>query len=416
MTFYNHQKEIIEENKPKTGVFLGTGGGKTRICLHLAEGKTLVIVPKTQFEDQNWQKEVKKSNLDIDLTVISKEMFRRDWEKLPPFDTLISDESHTISGVTPNTIWKNRQRIPKASQLFWSVYNYIQKHNPKRIYLATATPTRTPMAVWAAAKLLGYDWDFYKFRHTFYFPLPIPGREIYSPKADSKSKDKLAELVRKIGYVGRLEDWFDVPDQIYKTHYVEMTEEQKKLSKKVTLDYPDPLICFQKVDQVENGILIGDEYTESIKLKSPKVEAILDYANEFGRLLVFARYTLQIEQIKESLEKEGKKVLVLDGKTKDKGEVIEEANNSEECVVIAQAQISAGYELPDYPCVIFASMSGSQVDLVQGIGRVQRANNIKKNIYVYLVTRGRADMARFETLMDKKDFHERLYLEQEGLL
>lgn len=407
---YQHQKNIVDDDQKKTGIFLGTGGGKTRVCLKLAVGKTLVVAPKTQFEDENWPREVDKMGETVDLTVISKEKFRKTWDELPRYDTFIGDECHTLCGVSPSTVWKNRRQEPKTSQLFNAVCKYIEKHNPERVYMATATPNRSPMAVWAVARILGEVWDFYKFRHTYYFPLPMPGRQVFSVKSDDGTKQRLADTVKKLGYVGCLEDWVDVPQQIHKTDYFNLNAKQKKSIKEVTVESENPLITFQKTDQIENGILIGDEYLGTIHFKSAKIDAILDYAEEFPQILIFARYTAQIELIQANLEKAGKKVLILNGKTKDKGVVIKEANESDECIIIAQSQISSGYELPSYPCVIFASMSGSQVDLIQGIGRVQRINNIKKNIYIYLVTRGGADEAKYNTLMDKKDFHDHIYI------
>jgi hypothetical protein len=96
---YDHQKRIIGEQKEKCGLFLGTGGAKTRTALEMALGLTLVICPKQQKLDQTWEKNNKKFNIGVHLTVISKETFRRDWDKLPIYDTVIIDECHNNMGV-----------------------------------------------------------------------------------------------------------------------------------------------------------------------------------------------------------------------------------------------------------------------------------------------------------------------------
>jgi hypothetical protein len=85
---FDHQKRIIDDDPKKTGLFLGTGSAKTRTALELARGKTLVICPKTQKEDQNWERENEKWGCGVDLTVISKETFRRDEHILGRFDTV----------------------------------------------------------------------------------------------------------------------------------------------------------------------------------------------------------------------------------------------------------------------------------------------------------------------------------------
>jgi len=406
MSYYKHQKEIIDEDKKKVGLFLGTGSGKTRTALALAKGRTLVICPKTQYEDKNWQRE---NTIGVDLTTISKETFRRDVHILPHFDTVIVDEAHTCLGVTPNTRQRKKQIIPRASQLFEALETYMEKIQPSRLYLVTATPIRSPFTVWAAGKLLGKDWDFYQWREAFYVRLPMPGREVYQAKDDSETKDRLAKLVREIGHVGRLEDFFDVPGQTYHTDYIELTALQKKRIKDMTIEYPEPIVRCGKVHQIENGVLAGDEYSKPEAFDNGKIDKLLDYALEFPLMVIFAKYSAQIDQISRAMESKGYKVLTMTGATKDRGQVILEANNSKQCIFIAQAQVSAGWELPDFPTMVFASMSWSVVDRIQGEGRILRANHLKKNLYITLVTKGGTDEAVHKAIINKQDFSDRIY-------
>ena len=118
MNLYAHQQKIVDEDKHYAGLFLGTGAAKTLTALCLARGKTLVICPKTQKEDQNWEREAKKNKLKIDLTVISKEEFKKNASKMSRYDTVIVDEAHTCLGATPNIRYVKKQPIPKTSQIF----------------------------------------------------------------------------------------------------------------------------------------------------------------------------------------------------------------------------------------------------------------------------------------------------------
>jgi superfamily II DNA or RNA helicase len=412
---YAHQQRIVDEDPKWTGFFLGTGSGKTRTALHLARGSTLVICPKTQKEDGNWEREwdsmvrAGTAHPGAHVTTISKETFRRDWQTLQRYNTVIVDEAHTCLGVTPNTRQRKKVIIPKASQLYEALDSYIAYNKPERLYLVTATVMRSPMTVWAAASILGRKWDFYGFRQAFYFKLPMPGREVWAPKQDSGTKDRLAKAVRSLGYVGRLEDFFDVPDQTHKVEYVELTAKQRQRIKDMRLEYPEPIVRIGKIHQIENGVLAGDEFNAPESFDNAKLDKVLDYSWEFPKMVVFAKYTAQIESMREALEKTGKKVFVLDGSTKDRGAVLAEANASDEYVFIAQAQVSAGWELPDCPVMVFASKTYSFVDYDQAVGRIQRANNIKKNLYIHLVTRGGVDEAAHEAVEGKKDFNERIY-------
>ena len=401
-----YQQKIVDADPKKCGIFLGTGCGKTVVALSLSRGTTLVIAPKTTVLDRTWHTQP----IQKEVTVISKETFRRDHATLPHFDTVIVDEAHQCLGAMPTVRYRNRQPIPKTSQLYDALTDYLARTSPTRLYLVTATPIRSPMTVWAAARVLGHSWDFYAFRDAFYFRLPMPGRDVYTPKSDAATKDRLAAAVKKLGFTGRITDFFDSPDQIYRTDRVPLSPEQEKRIDAIFTEYPDPLVAVGKTLQVENGVLAGDEFNPPETFDNAKLDRIEDYSYEFERVVVFCRYIMQIEAIKDRIKH--KKVFVLTGDTKDRLAVLAAARKEKEYVFIASAQISAGWELPECDVMIFASMTYSVVDRIQAEGRIQRMNNIKKNLYVTLVTKGGIDEMVAKTIENKVDFNERIYAEK----
>ena len=423
MKLYEHQRKILEKNRKKCGIFLGTGGGKTLVALLLSEGTTLVICPKQQREDKTWQKNAEKFGIFLPLTVISKEDLRRDWETLPPFDTVIADEVHTLLGVGADTRRRKGEEIPKTSQIYEAFSSYLQKHPPKRLYLCSATPMSKPMNVWALATLLGQKWNFYEFRQKYYVDIRMGFRRIWLPRNDKATKDKLASLIRSFGYVGSLNDFFDVPPQTEITEYIELSPEQKKALSEISRTEADQLVRRAKERTVENGVLYGtrvesEGITDTVKkhteiFPSRKIDYILERAEEFPKLLVFANYTAQINAIDEALTAAGYRVITLTGATKDRKGAIEEAEKAEACVVVAQCSVSSGYELPSFPCCIFASKSWQYLHMEQGKGRILRANAMKKNLYIHLVVRGGADERCHEAIMSGKDFAEKLQCNEE---
>jgi superfamily II DNA or RNA helicase len=211
--------------------------------------------------------------------------------------------------------------------------------------------------------------------------------------------------------VGRLQDWFDVPEQTFQTKFLELTAEQKEAIKEATLEFPEPMTLIGKKHQIENGLLVGDEYSSEKNFKNAKIEVLKDLAYEFDKMIVFAKYTAQINLIARELGKDTK-VLVMDGRTKDKGAIINEAKGTNgRCVLIVQSSISAGWELPQFSVMVFASMTNSYVDREQGEGRILRSNAIKKNLYIDLVVKGGIDEAVYNSIKNKKDFNERIYAE-----
>lgn len=418
LPLYAHQKRIIDEDKKWCGLFLGTGASKTRTALEMSEGRVLVICPKQQREDQTWQRNAEKFGIKIDITVVSKEELRRDWEILPPFDTIIIDECHNNLGVLPETRQRRGVQIPKTSQIFEATLGFILKHPPKRFYLCSATPVTKPMNMWAIAILFGEKWDFFRFRQKYYNEVRMGQRRIWIAKKDDASKSRLAEVVKRFGYTGSLQDFFDVPEQTHLTVKIDLTEPQRVGVKQMLQTEADPLVRRARLRTIENGVLYGKKLedinsresvmtNETILFPSKKIDYILERAVEFPKLLIFANYTAQIHAIADSLRKEGFTVHTLTGGTKNRQTLIQDAEASKSCIVIAQSSISAGYELPSFPCVIYASKSFRYVDYEQSLGRVLRANALKKNLYIHLVVEG-CDEDCHNAIMNGQDFQEKV--------
>lgn len=418
---YKHQEKIISDNKLKCGIFTGTGSGKTFCALKLAEGKTLVICPKQQREDRTWQDNADKFGIKVDLTVISKEDIRKLWNELPVYTTVIIDECHNNLGVMPMYVQRKGIEKPKTSQIFEATLNFVRKTNPKRLYLLSATPVPKPMSMWGIGILFGRDWDFRDFRKVYYNEIRIGGvRRIWVPKKTPEIQQRLASLVQKFGYTGGLNDFFDVPEQTHKTVEIDLTGEQKRAVEEMTFAEADPLIRRARLRTIENGLLYGkrienidgrtDKMTQKTTIyKSNKIDYIIERAMEFPKLLVFANYTAQILEIEKALKAEGYNVSVLNGQTKDRSFIKRVDQSPEPHIIIAQCSISAGYELPSFPCVIYASKSWKFVDYEQSLGRVLRSNHLKKNLYIHLVVEG-CDKDCHDTIMSGQDFQEKLTL------
>jgi len=418
---YKHQEKIIKEGKLKCGLFLGTGASKTRTALEMAEGETLIICPKQQRDDKTWERENEKWGTKVDLKVLSKEDVRKLWDTIPACTTLIIDECHNNLGITPMYVQKNKIQRPKTSQIFQATLDYVIKHKPKRMYLLSATPVPKPMSMWGIGVLFGQKWDFGAFRSTYYTEIRMGGvRRIWMPKKTDEAKQRLASLVQKFGYTGCLNDFFDVPEQTHKTVEISLTGEQKKAINEMLILEADPLVRRSRLRTIENGLLYGKKIEEldgkvdlmtnqTIFYKNNKIDYIVERAHEFPKLLIFANYTGQIEEIAKVLRAEGYKVSILNGATKDRSFIKKVNDSPEPHIIIAQSSISSGYELPTFPCVIYASKSWRYVDYEQSVGRVLRSNHLKKNLYIHLVVEG-CDKDCHEAIMSGQDFQEKLTL------
>lgn len=413
------QKQIVDDGKTHTGIFLGTGVGKTLTALLLAEGRILVIAPKQQMLDATWQKNDSKFRLGKDITVINYDMFWRRVENWELYDTVILDEGHRALGVLPETRQRNRVAIPKASKTFEAILYYLKHFPPKRFYVCTATPMGKPMNVWALAKLFGKDWDFFKFRAAFYFPTMMGRRQVWLPRKDEATRQRLALAVQKLGYTGSLQDFMDVPEQTHRTVRIQLSDEQKKAIKELEQDEADPLVKRSRLRTIENGVLYGkrveevsekeDRLVKDTQLfKNGKIDYIIERAQEFPKLFVFAAYTAQVEAIAAALRNEEFEVRTVIGSTKDRATVFDDMEKMERGIVVVASQICEGYRVPSAPCMIFASKSNRFVHYDQGKGRILDSQHLKKNLYLHLVVPDGADSDCHSAIMDGQDFTEKL--------
>jgi len=65
--------------------------------------------------------------------------------------------------------------------------------------------------------------------------------------------------------------------------------------------------------------------------------------------------------------------------------VIQDAQDSPECYLLVQSQVSAGYDLDTFSIMIFASMDWGYVNKVQMEARINRIHNLHRNQYIYLI-------------------------------
>jgi len=397
MKLYQHQQEILDRNPSKHLIAFGTGTGKTVTSIALAHknnASCLIVVPKAL--KLNWERNIEQycteMQYSFEYQIVSKEELRRDWNEINAFSALILDEMHYFGNL--------------KSQMSKSLQKYIRKHNPTYIWGLTATPyCSSPMNIFALATHLGYKWPYWSFYNKFYMQVQMGARTV--PVLRKGIENDVAQLVKSIGTTCTMEECFDVPEQTFENIYFDLTPSQKKGIKDI--DEPVSITRWTKTHQIANGIKIGDEYIESEYFECLKNDYIVLFSEENPKFAVICRYNLQIDRLKELLIEAGKKVFIISGREKNRDAVVQEVERTDECVVLIQADCAIGFEIPSVPIMLFASMSFSFSNYTQSIGRILRANKLKKNLYQFLLVKGTIDEDVYKCIMNKQDFNEAIY-------
>lgn len=389
---FDHQKNFLETTSSRSVLVWETGTGKTRTSIEWSKDKekTLVICPKSL--KTNWDREMKKWG-QTSYTIISKEEFRRDWDKIEKHDAVIIDEIHYFLGI--------------KSQMHKTLLKYLKKWNILyRLGLSATVYMSTPLNIYALGRIMGkteYEWSYPYYMQNFFNTVAMGNRLVSVIRKGAE--EEVAKKVQEIGNVVKLRDCADVPPDNFVTEYFALTKEQEKAIK----DIPDIsyITRWTKTHQICGGTLKGDIYNPSKEYACQKFDRLIDLVGENKKSIIVCRYNHEIETIKNWVNK---KTFVVNGKVKDKQAVLDEANATDECVLLVNAACSEGWNASTFDTVIFYSYDFSLKNYVQMKGRIQRIDALQKCNYISLVVQGAIDEDVFNNVVDKKQsFHLRIY-------
>lgn len=393
-TLYKHQQDFLALNPNKSSLVWSCGTGKTRTALEWAVYQwPLVICPKAL--KANWNREADKA--EVTCTIITKEEFRKHWKDLPAFKAVIVDEVHN-GFLTPNF----------KSQMSKALRGYLKKHAVPRVLLLSATVyTSSPWNIYNLAYYTGHIWNYRQFQEKFFTQIRMGMRWI--PQAKKGIEGELARLTKTIASVVDIHDVLDVPLQNHlEPEYFALSKTQLKAIKD---NYdPLPIVRYTAQHEIENGILLGNEFRKDTWYDSDKTDRIVDICEEVSKVAIVCRYNFQIDVIQERLHLAGREALIIRGDVKDRDAITLEAEQAKDCVVLIQADCAEGYQLPSFELCIFASMSYSYTKWEQICGRFLRMDKPSRTTFMYLLTEGKSiDQAVYDSVKKKEDFKINLY-------
>jgi len=379
MKLYPHQEKFLGDNPDHAILCYETGCGKSHVAkIWMSLGKraknVVVICPKQIVSD--WK--------DTDATVYSFEQFKKASKEgtLPNKPSaIIVDEADGMA--SPLFVAKSRSQRTEA------LYNYIMKNPDAHILSLSATPVRsTPWnmhTLLVLSRMVAPDsWRAYRERYFALTNMPYLPRPAWLPKQGWQKM--MPNLIDKYTYTALMSDLVDLPPE---THDV------------IKLKEPD----YEENQEWEPAKQFAEDHRLEQRGKDKEIKSI---SRGYRKVVVVCKYRDQINELHKKLSKE-RETFVLDGRTRDVGQVIADAEASSECYLIVQAQVGAGFELPSFAVMIFASQSYGARDAVQMRGRIKRINALKPLKYFYLQA-GRCDRMVYNAVQKGQDFIPSQYL------
>lgn len=348
------------------------GTGKT-ICaaVWLKDGRdsdALVICPKRVIE--KWREIL--AIFDTKALVISKETFKK--TKHRKYSAIVVDEADDFA--SPLFIAKVRSRLSEQLYILLQGYN---TDTPR--LLLTATPVRSNP--WNLHTLLTFkkeyiDWRQWQKRFFSLERRPYLAGMAWMPNRNWRKQ--IQSLLKQHADIVLMKDVADLPGE-----------------ETVIIDCP----CRPfKTAEWEPAKRFHEELRNE---QMDKVSKIRDIGKEYRKVLVVAYYREQLEQLYKELSKD-RETFMVHGGTKNQESVLKQANRDfDECYLLVQASLGAGFDADTFSVIIFASMSYSMRDYAQMKYRVRRIHNLHPVRYFHLHA-GRCDRAIWSAIQAGKDF------------
>lgn len=237
-----------------------------------------------------------------------------------------------------------------------------------------------------------------------------------------KNLDKLNRLIAPHSFRVLKKDCLDLPSKIYKTAYYEMTKEQQLIydkardeSRLVLAGEDTPfnrLAIMTKMAQITSGYYLHPEAAEPVRIEgdNPRLdllrERVLSAVNEHDKkVIVWARFRVQIEDIVRTLEAEGLKVVQYHGGVSrdDRLETLEEFTSGDAQVFVGNQQAGGvGITLVESSFVVYFSQDFSLRNRLQSEDRAHRIGQEEDVIYLDLIAKNSIDDSIVGALVSKK--------------
>lgn len=241
-------------------------------------------------------------------------------------------------------------------------------------------------------------------------------------KPKYRNLEKLSRLIAPHSFRVLKSECLDLPEKIYKTLTFSMTKQQIEVYKKAEEECRiifegeetpfNKLVAVTKLAQITSGYYIHPLADEPVRIEgeNPKLELLAERVQKIveagAKVIVWARYRIEIEDICQKLAESGISFVEYHGGTRksDRIEAIESFQNGDSQVFVGNQQAGGtGITLTAAEFVIYFSNNFSLRDRLQSEDRAHRIGQTKNVTYINIAAKGTIDEVVVKALSNKKD-------------
>lgn len=436
--FYRHQQEWATWAKSKDRLMLVAemGLGKTLMSiqwlqsLRVPEDEILVVCPVSLIN--HWQQELKQF-AGINAHCVQGSTTRRTKALAETGVHIINYEYMTLNE-------KVRKALDRKCVVILDESHKLKHSNTSRSKvfheycksrLAVLLLTGTPISQGAQdyysqfkclnAGLLGHS--FTSFKHRYCIEEPIYGAPIGASRIIGyKNLDELTRLTAPYIFTLRKKDCLDLPEKVYETRHVELSDEQRKsynalkynmatyLSSGAEVTAGNVLTRLIRFSQVTQGFLASDSGVLERYKSNPKIKCLEEIIDDFlpgEQFIVMCRFLDDIKNVTEKLTELGISCCSITGSVPpaDRQDIVQGFKQGKSRALVGQIRVlGVGFNIETCKKMVFFSNEYSHVDRVQAEDRIHRATSTGDScVYIDIVASDTVDEHIVRALKSKKD-------------
>jgi len=387
----------------------------THLVRHVKPKMVLWTATTSKAKDKEYQ-QLFKPDLDLHILIMNVEAFST--KKGVEFAYKFLRTHKTLMTIDESTTIKNPSAKRTKSILM------LGKHAKYRRILTGSPVTKSPLDLYSQCAFLNENLldhgSYYAFRNRYARMVDrnFGGRRVQIV-ASYQRLDELEDILKAFSYRVQKVDCLDLPKKIFINRTVELTKEQNEAyatMKSAALAQlkgkmataPHVLTQLMRLHQITCGHLKSDD-GQITNFKHNRIEELIDVIDEMeGKVIIWANYVHDIEQITKELEKEYGEGCVVQyyGKvsSEDRQTAIKEFQdpNSNVKYFIGNTQTGGyGITLTAASNVIYYSNSYDLEKRLQSEDRAHRIGQHKPVTYVDLIAEKTVDEKIIKALRKK---------------
>lgn len=276
-----------------------------------------------------------------------------------------------------------------------------------------------------------FGTSFYAFRNKYAIMGGFDKHQIVG----YREMDDLIQKEHSIAYRVTKEEALDLPEQTFENRYIQFSDADRKVYEQLKRDSyaelesggevtaPTVLTKLLRLQQLTGGFLRLDDTDHPKQVNHAKVDALMEIVSDCvdanQKLVVFARFTSEIDLIADALKKAKVSFGMIDGRTTtehktdrvtgaeipSRSEVVQDfQTNPKTTVFLAQIQTAGlGITLHAASVAVFYSLDFNYANYVQALARIHRIGQHRPCTYIHLLVEKSVDEKVLKAISVKDD-------------